>query len=167
MPPVVDPLRGLRPLREDEIERLTTVHEAAATPLAYDVYRSGDELVIEFDAPGVAPESIDVAVEGRALVVTLRREQRKGPGVDVVESGRQHGTFRQRLWVGDAWDLHDVRATAEHGVLSVRAPVAAETGSRRIDVTAAPAERVSPRPAYEPQEDGAVVGGDASVHSAA
>ena len=73
MPQIVDPLRTLRPLREEEIEQLTTVHDAVATPLAYDVYRSGDELVIEFDAPGVAPEDIDVSVEGRAVVVTLRR----------------------------------------------------------------------------------------------
>lgn len=149
------------------MERLTTGHEAVATPLAYDVYRTGDELVIEFDAPGVVPESIEVAVEGRALVVTLRRQQHKGPGVDVVESGRQHGTFRQRLWVGDAWDLHGVRASAEHGVLSVRAPVAAEAGSRRIDVTTPATEPAAPRHAYEPKDVDVVVGRDAAVHSAA
>lgn len=159
-----DPLRSLRPMREEEIERLTIGHEAVATPLAYDVYRTGDELVIEFDAPGVPPESIDVAVEGRALVVTLHRQQRKGAGVDVVESGRQHGTFRQRLWVGDAWDLRGVRASAEHGVLSVRAPVSAEAGSRRIDVTTPAA---TPRHAYEPKDVDVVVGRDATVHSAA
>src|SRR6516162_10894111 len=134
MPQIVDPLRALRPLREEEIEQLTTVHEAVATPLAYDVYRSGDELVIEFDAPGVAPRDIEVSVEGRAVVVTLRRQPAKGPGVDIIESGRQHGTFRRRLWVGDRWDLRGLRAHAQHGALSVRAPLAAAE-SRRVEVT--------------------------------
>ena len=158
MPQIVDPLRTLRPLREEEIEQLTPVREAEATPLAYDVYRTGDELVIEFDAPGVAPGDIDVAVEGRAVVVTLRRQLAKGPGVDVIESGRQHGTFRRRLWVGDGWNLRELRARAEHGVLSVRAPVATDTGSRRIEVTDGGEEPqpAAPRHAY-----------DASVHTAA
>lgn len=169
MPQIVDPLRTLRPLREEEIEQLTTVHEAVATPLAYDVYRTGDQLVIEFDAPGVAPEDIDVSVEDSAVVVTLRRQLAKGPGVDVIESGRQHGTFRQRLWVGESWDLRKLRARAEHGVLSVRAPVAADTGSRRIEVEGGEEQQqpAAPRQAYDASEHGVVVGDDASVHTAA
>jgi HSP20 family protein len=164
-----EPKKG-GPLREEEIEQLTTVREAVATPLAYDVYRTGDELVIEFDAPGVAPEDIDVSVDGRAVVVTLRRQLAKGPGVDVIESGRQHGTFRQRLWVGESWNLHELRARAEHGVLSVRAPVAADTGSRRIEVAGGAEELqrpAAPQQAYDASERAVVVGDDASVHTAA
>ena len=169
MPQIVDPLRTLRPLREEEIEQLTTVRETVATPLAYDVYRTGDELVIEFDAPGVAPADIDVSVEGRAVVVTLRRQLAKGPGVDVIESGRQHGTFRQRLWVGDSWNLDELRARAEHGVLSVRAPVTAETANRRIEVAdgGEQPQPASPRHAYDASERDVVIGDDASVHTAA
>lgn len=164
MSQTVDPLRALRPLREEEFEQLTTVHDAVAVPLAYDVYRSGDELVVEFDAPGVAPEDIDVSVEGRAIVVTLRRQLAKGPGVDVIESGRQHGTFRRRLWVGDGWNLDEIGARAEHGVLSVRAPLAADTGSRRIEVAGAEQEpaAASPRRGHD-----VVTGDDAPVHTAA
>lgn len=132
MTQVIDPLRALRPLREEEVTQLTT-HEPEAAPLAYDVYRAGNELVIEFDTPGVAPSDIEVTVEGQAIVVTLRRELAKGPGVDVIESGRQHGTFRRRLWLGDRWDLHGVHAHAQHGSLSVRAPLAATT-VRRVEV---------------------------------
>jgi HSP20 family protein len=165
---VVDPLRALRPLREEEVTQLTTVHEPDAAPLAYDVYRAGDELVLEFDAPGVAPSDIEVTVEGQAIVVTLRRELAKGPGVDVIESGRQHGTFRQRLWVGDSWNLHELRARAEHGVLSVRAPVAAETGSRRIEVAGGEElQAAAPPHAYDASERDVVIGDDASVHTAA
>jgi HSP20 family protein len=168
MPQNIDPLRTLRPLREEEIEQLTTVHDAVATPLAYDVYRTGDELVIDFDAPGVAPEDIDVSVDGRAVVVTLRRQLVKGPGVDIIESGRQHGTFRQRLWVGENWNLHELRARAEHGVLSVRAPVAADTRSRRIEVTAGGEQGpAGPQQAFDASERDVVVGDDASVHTAA
>jgi len=162
---VVDPLRTLRPLREEEIEQLTTVHEPDATPLAYDVYRDGDELVIEFDAPGVAPSDIDVTVEGQAVVVSLRRELVKGPGVDVIESGRQHGTFRRRLWLGDRWDLRGVRAHAQHGALSVRAPLAVSQ-SRRVEVTTTQDAERETTPRHSHSEFDVFVG-DSSVHTAA
>jgi HSP20 family protein len=133
-----DPLRTLRPLREEEVELLSTAHQpVGAAPLAYDVYRTGDELVMEFDAPGVAPADISVAVEGRAVVVSLRRQLVKGARVDVIEAGRQHGTFRQRLWPGDRWDLESLRASAEHGVLTLRAPLAAQVAPRTVAVTSA------------------------------
>jgi HSP20 family protein len=161
MTQVVDPLRALRPLREEEIELLTAVHEPDTTPLAYDVYRDGDELVIEFDAPGVAPSDINVTVEGQAVVVSVRRELAKGPGVDVIESGRRHGTFQRRLRVGDRWDLQDVRAHAQHGALSVRAPLAAAQ-SRRVEVTTS--HEVAPESTY-PEFD--VLVEDSPVHTAA
>ena len=165
MTQVVDPLRTLRPLREEEIEQLTTVHEPDATPLAYDVYREGDELVIVFDAPGVAPSDIDVTVEGQAVVVSLRRELAKGPGVDVIESGRQHGTFRRRLWLGDRWDLRGLRAHAQHGALSVRAPLAAAE-SRRVEVTTEQDIAPETTPRHQHAEFDVFVE-DASVHTAA
>jgi HSP20 family protein len=169
----VDPLRTLRPLREEEVDLLSTTHQPdGAPPLAYDVYRTGDELVLEFDAPGVAPTDISVAVEGRAVVVSLRRELAKGPGVDVIESGRQHGTFRQRLWLGDRWDVESIQARAEHGVLSLRAPLAAQVAPRTVEVTsvaqspAAPSSADSAIPASERADLGDLVG-TARVHSAA
>jgi HSP20 family protein len=165
MTQVVDPLRALRPLREEEIEQLTTAHEPDATPLAYDVYRDGDELVIEFDAPGVAPSDIEVTVEGQAVVVTLRRELAKGPGVDVIESGRQHGTFRRRLWLGDRWDLQGLRAHARHGTLSVRAPLAASE-SRRVEVTTSHDSATETTSRHQHSEFDVFVE-DASVHTAA
>jgi len=78
--------------------------------------------------------------------------------------------FRQRLWVGDSWNLHELRAHAEHGVLAVRAPVAAAAGSRRIEVAGGGEEMrqpVAPRHEYDASERAVVIGDDASVHTAA
>jgi HSP20 family protein len=130
-----DPMRSLRPLREEEIDQLAAAQPSPdGGPLAYDVYRTGDELVIEFDVPGVPPAEIDVSVEGRMIVVGLRRGLVRGPGIDVIETGRQHGAFRQRLLAGDRWDLEGVTAHAEHGVLTVRTPLTAATLRRRVEV---------------------------------
>jgi hypothetical protein len=77
----------------------------------------------------------------------------KGPGVDVIESGRQHGTFHQRLWLGDRWDLNGITARAENGVLVVRAPLAAEALSRRVPVTGDALSQSLPSDVVVPTEE--------------
>ncbi len=169
---VVDPLRTLRPRKEEELEQLAAAPVAgAAGPLAYDVYRAGGDLVIEFDVPGVDPCEIGVAVEGRSIVVSFRRGLTRGAGVEVIEAGRQHGSFQQRLSLGERWDLDGLTARAENGVLSVRAPLVAAAARRRIEVTSA----AEPRPTARAEtpthwSDEAEVAGHTqgdSVHSAA
>jgi HSP20 family protein len=134
----VDPLRGCRPVRVEELEDVQARRRPSSpTLLAYDVYRSGDELVIEFDVPGVDPSAIELATEGSDLVVSVRRGLARGDAVDVVEARRQHGHFTERLQLGSRWSPSRLRARVEHGVLTVRAPVA--EGDRRtipVDVGA-------------------------------
>ena len=128
-----DPLTALRPVREHELDEHRALPPVGTAPLAYDVYRAGGELTIEFDAPGVEASDIHLTIEGRSIVVSLHRGLRKGPGIDVVDAGRQHGTFQQRLWLGDGWDLDGLQARAENGVLIVRAP-AVEVIRRKVAV---------------------------------
>ncbi len=171
----VDPLLALRPLREEVVEQMRTTHLSdGSAPLAYDVYRTGDDVVIEFDAPGASASDVSVAIEGRSIVVSLRRQMATGPGVDMIECGRQHGTFSQRLWLGDRWDLEHLVARTEHGVLSLRAPLAAKLASRRVDVatgsdappTGDPDEEMPLR--REQSGPGPMVGAeDGTVHTAA
>ncbi len=134
----LDPLRPLRPIPEQAFTPGgSEAPPSGSLPLAYDVYRQGHELVIEFDAPGVAPSDLEVAVEDRSLVVTLRRHLARGPEVDVIEAGRQHGEFRQRLLLGERWDLDGLSAEVRHGVLVVRAPLAPGPLRRRVTVAGA------------------------------
>ncbi|SRR5579883_521596 len=121
----VDPLRGCRPVRAEELEEAATRHRpTTSTVLAYDVYRCGPDLVIEFDVPGVDPSAVELAAEGGELTVSVRRELARGNGIDVVDARRAHGVFTERLVLGPRWDLSRVRARVENGVLTVRAPIA-------------------------------------------
>lgn len=49
----IDPLRSLRPVAEEALAELVDrAIVPSGRPLAYDVYASNHELVIEFDVPG-------------------------------------------------------------------------------------------------------------------
>ena len=131
---MTDPLRSLRPVAEEALEALVEQRAIpSGNPLAYDVYASNHELVIEFDIPGVVAEQLGVEVYDRTLVVTATREPRTGGGVDVIETGRQHGTFTRRLFLGERWDVDQLTAEIEHGVLRISTPMA-EVTHRQIDI---------------------------------
>ena len=121
-----------------ELDRLTdqlfrSPRVAAAMPI--DAYRSGDEFVVHFDLPGVAPDSIDLTIEKSALRVTATRKWSREDGTEVVVSERPQGTFSRQLFLGDNLDTDRIEASYDNGVLTVRLPVADRAKPRKIEVT--------------------------------
>ena len=72
-------LRTTDPFRD--FDRLTqqffgTTNRPAVMPM--DAWREGDRFVVEFDLPGISPESIDLDVERNVLTVRAERVARNG-----------------------------------------------------------------------------------------
>ncbi|MFE0327425.1 Hsp20/alpha crystallin family protein [Streptomyces sp. NPDC058960] len=121
-----------------ELDRLTQqVFGTTARPTAMqmDAYRSGDELVVHFDLPGVDPESIDLDVERHVLNVRAERRSAAPEGADMVVAERPTGTFTRQLFLGDTLDTERIDASYDAGVLTLRIPVAEEAKPRRIQIT--------------------------------
>jgi len=122
-----------------ELDRLTQqffgVHGTQSRPavMPMDAFRDGEEFVVRFDLPGVAPESIDLDVERNVLTV---KAERKGEGTDLQVAERPKGVFSRQLFLGDTLDTDRIEANYDAGVLSLRIPVAVQAKSRKIAVTA-------------------------------
>jgi HSP20 family protein len=120
-----------------DLDRLTQqVFGTATRPAAMtmDAWREGEEFVVEFDLPGVAPDSIDVGVERNVLTVRAERPARTGDQ-EMVAAERPRGVFSRQLILGDALDTDNIAATYEAGVLALRIPVAEKAKPRRIAVS--------------------------------
>ncbi len=131
---------ALDPLFRD-LNRLTTeVFGSSRAPqgMAMDAYRVGDEYVVEFDLPGVDPDSLEVRAENSTLTVRAERRGRTGEREDsevsYVAAERPRGTFSRQLSLGDGLDLDNVRADYTDGVLTVTLPVAEKAKPRQIAV---------------------------------
>ncbi|MGC4748095.1 Hsp20/alpha crystallin family protein [Micromonospora sp. DT201] len=122
-----------------EIDRLTEqFFGTAARPamMHLDAYRDGDHFYAAFDLPGVDPDSIDCTVERNVLTVRAERRRPVGDGVELVAAERPMGTFTRRLFLGDTLDADKLEAGYEHGVLTLRIPVAERAKPRRVTITA-------------------------------
>jgi HSP20 family protein len=128
-------LRTTDPFRD--LDRLTqqffgTTNRPAVMPM--DAWREGDRFVVEFDLPGVAPETIDLDVERNVLTVRAERVSRNGDW-EMLASERPRGVFSRQLVLGDNLDLDRIEAGYDGGVLRLTIPVAEKAKPRKIEVT--------------------------------
>lgn len=115
----------------------TTARPAA---MAMDAWREGDEFVVEFDLPGVKPESVDLDLERNVLTVRAERPLPE-PTPDLLSAERPHGVFSRQLILGDNLDTEQLTASYEAGVLTLRIPVAEKAKPRKIEVQVAGEDR--------------------------
>ncbi|WP_433273911.1 Hsp20/alpha crystallin family protein [Actinosynnema sp. CS-041913] len=124
-----------------ELDRLTqqffgVANGTAARPatMPMDAYRNGEEFVVQFDLPGVPADSIDLDVERNVLTVRAERPSAGEGEYQVAE--RPRGVFSRQLFLGDALDTDQIRASYESGVLTLRIPVAERAKPRKIAISA-------------------------------
>ena len=128
-------LRTTDPFREFDrlAEQLRgTTNRPVVMPM--DAWREGERFVIEFDLPGVSPESIDLDVERNVLTVSAERLGRNGDW-ELLASERPRGRFSRQLVLGDNLDLDRIEAGYEGGVLRLLVPVAEKAKPRKIQIT--------------------------------
>jgi HSP20 family protein len=129
-----DPFRDLDRLAGQLLgSSLGTTDRPAVMPM--DAWREGDVFRIEFDLPGVSPESIDLDVERNVLPVHAERVQRNGDG-EMLATERPRGVFSRQLVLGDNLDLDRIEASYDAGVLRLTIPVAERAKPRKIEVSA-------------------------------
>ncbi|MDX6317248.1 MAG: hypothetical protein QOD35_648 [Nocardioidaceae bacterium] len=120
-----------------ELDRLTQqVFGTSARPavMPMDAWREGEQFVVEFDLPGVDPESIDLDVERNVLTVKAERPARDG-SEEMVAAERPRGVFSRQLFLGDTLDTERIEASYSSGVLTLKVPVAEKAKPRKISIS--------------------------------
>jgi HSP20 family protein len=127
-----DPFRELDRLTQ----QLVTAHGTLARPAAMlmDAWREGDSFHVEFDLPGVSPDSIDLDVERNVVTVRAERPARASDA-ELVAAERPRGVFSRQLVLGDNLDTEHIEASYDSGVLTLRIPVAERAKPRKIEIS--------------------------------
>lgn len=133
-----DPFRQLDRLAS---EVFGTPARPAAMPI--DAYQRGETFVVEFDLPGVKPESIDLTVEKNLLTVRAERSRNATEGVEVLVAERPQGSFSRQLFLGETLDTERISANYEDGVLHLEIPVAEHAKPRKVEIGHVKSEHVA------------------------
>ena len=114
-----DPFRELDRLTQQVFGTDGTLARPAAMPM--DAWREGDSFRVEFDLPGIDPESIDLDVERHVVTVKAERPARASDA-ELVAAERRRGVFSRQLVLGDNLDTERIAASYDAGVLHVADP---------------------------------------------
>jgi HSP20 family protein len=127
-----DPFRELDRFTQQVFGSDGTLARPAVMPM--DAWRDGDTFQVEFDLPGVNPDSIELDVERNVVTVKAERPARAGE-VELIAAERPRGVFSRQLILGDNLDTEHIKASYDTGVLTLRIPVAEQAKPRKISIT--------------------------------
>lgn len=103
--------------------------------LPVDVYATENEIVIQASLPGIAPDEVQINLEGDQLTI---RGEMKPPleNVDYLFQERASGAFQRTLTVNVPVDASKAEAVFENGVLTLTLPKAERIKPKTITVKA-------------------------------
>ena len=127
-----DPFRELDRLTQQVLGTNGTLARPSVMPM--DAWRDGDTFHVEFDLPGVNPDSIDLDVERNVVTVKAERPPRAGDA-ELIAAERPRGVFSRQLILGDNLDTEHIAASYDAGVLTLQIPVAERAKPRKISIT--------------------------------
>lgn len=134
-----DPFRELDRLSQQVFGANGTLARPSAMPM--DAWREGDSFHVEFDLPGVDPDSIDLDVERNVVTIKAERPIRASDA-EMIAAERPRGIFSRQLVLGDNLDTEHIEAGYAAGVLTLRIPVAEKAKPRKIAINANQEQRV-------------------------
>ena len=98
--------------------------KARPATMPMDAWRDGEQIVMQFDLPGIDLYSVDL--DGPRNVLTVQGERRRSTGEDTetIAAERPQGVLRRQMILRDTPDTDRVQASYTAGVLTLRIPVA-------------------------------------------
>lgn len=112
-----------------------TVQPAGVYP-PVNLLETADAFILTAELPGVAPEDIDVSIEGSTVTLSGERkiEYSAGDGVAVHRRERPSGHFRRAFELPSRIEVDQAEASHRAGVLELRLPKRPEARPRQIAV---------------------------------
>ncbi|HEX2907244.1 MAG TPA: Hsp20/alpha crystallin family protein [Phototrophicaceae bacterium] len=100
---------------------------------AMDVLESEHGFTVRVEVPGIAPEKLDVQVDGDLLTIRGEMDQ-PADGERYHYRERRAGSFKRTLRLADTLDTQAIQATYQNGLLTLDLPKTPKIEPKRIEV---------------------------------
>ncbi len=101
---------------------------------AVDIIEDASEIQVHADLPGVAPERLDIHVEGNTLTIEGQASIDMPEGMEALHADLVASRFRRSFTLSGEIDTAGIRAEMHSGELTLHLPKRAELQPRKIEV---------------------------------
>lgn len=102
---------------------------------AVDVYKKGDNIMVEMSLPDIDPEKVEVHLENDMLTVKGSTEKKSEvEEKDYYRKEVSHGSFYRSIGMPAHVNGDKIEASYEDGMLTIKAPLAKESKPKKINV---------------------------------
>jgi HSP20 family protein len=102
-----------------------------------DIFEDAEAIRIMAEVPGLKPEDVKISVEGNVLTIQGTKQQVAEERTERVHRyERAYGAFERSFTLPSSVDANAVKASYEHGVLTVTLPKVEKAKPRQIPVQA-------------------------------
>jgi HSP20 family protein len=103
-----------------------------------DIFEEGDAIRIMAEIPGVTPEDVKISLENNVLTIHGSKQQAAEERTERVHRyERTYGAFERSFTLPATVDANAIKASYEHGVLTVTLPKVEKAKPRQIEVQVA------------------------------
>ena len=103
-----------------------------------DIFEDAEAIRIIAEVPGVKPEDVKISLENNVLTIRGSKQQVAQERTEQVHRyERTYGTFERSFTLPATVDASSIKASYEHGVLTVTLPKAEKAKPRQIEVQVA------------------------------
>src|SRR5438128_276097 len=103
-----------------------------------DIFEDAEAIRIIAEVPGVKPEDVTISLEDNVLTIKGSKQQVAEERTERVHRyERTYGTFERSFTLPATVDASNIKATYEHGVLTVTLPKVEKAKPRQIEVQVA------------------------------
>ncbi len=103
-----------------------------------DIFEEPDALRITAEVPGVSPDNLKISLENNVLTINGTKEQVAQERSERVHRyERTYGAFERSFTLPATVDANNIKASYEHGVLTLTLPKVEKAKPRQIEVKVA------------------------------
>ena len=99
-----------------------------------DVYENDDHYLVQADLPGFDSSLVDITLDGQSLKISANEPTQPKTSQNPNRIGRRKIGYTRVLRVPETVELDNIKASLEHGLLSVTLPKRAEDTVRKIQI---------------------------------
>ncbi|HJS43152.1 MAG TPA: Hsp20/alpha crystallin family protein [Gemmatimonadales bacterium] len=100
-----------------------------------DIFEDSNAIRIMAEVPGVQPQDVKISLEGNVLTVHGTKQQLAEERTERVHRyERTYGVFERTFSLPASVDANSIKASYDHGVLTITLPKMAEARPRQIQV---------------------------------